>query len=84
MASDFFPVEAVSLVMGIEGKAGSIEVTLFPLLIGYLLDTYKAIGNIIAGYNILFTPCSVAYLVSLVIIHFLTCKSERLMLEQIQ
>jgi len=84
MASDMFPVEAVSSVVGIAGTAGSIGGILFPILIGYLLDTYKALGNITAGYHILFTLCSVAYLVSLCIIHFLTRKSERLSLEQIQ
>ncbi len=84
MASDMFPVEAVSSVVGIAGTAGSIGGILFPILIGYLLDTYKALGNITVGYNILFTLCSVAYLVSLAIIHFLTRKSERLRLEQIQ
>lgn len=84
MASDMFPVEAVSSVVGIAGTAGSLGGILFPILIGYLLDTYKALGNITAGYNILFTICSVAYLVSLAIIHLLTRKSKQVMLEQIQ
>lgn len=84
MASDMFPVEAVSSVVGIAGTAGSLGGILFPILIGYLLDTYKGLGNITTGYNILFTLCSVAYLVSLAIIHLLTRKSERVKLEQIQ
>ncbi|MBK5277993.1 MAG: MFS transporter, partial [Bacteroidia bacterium] len=84
MASDMFPSEAVSSVVGIAGTAGSIGGVLFPILIGYLLDTYKALGNVTIGYNIIFTLCSFAYLLSLTIIHFLTRKSEPVALKQIQ
>lgn len=84
LASDMFPVEAVSSVVGIAGTAGSLGGILFPILIGYLLDTYKALGNITAGYHILFTICSLAYLVSLAIIHWLTRNSKQVTLEQIQ
>jgi ACS family hexuronate transporter-like MFS transporter len=41
MASDMFPTEAVSSVVGIAGMAGATGGILFPILIGFLLDTYK-------------------------------------------
>jgi ACS family hexuronate transporter-like MFS transporter len=55
--------------------AGAIGGILFPLLVGTLLDTYKAAGNLSAGYNILFTVCGCTYLVAFVIIHLLTKKA---------
>ncbi len=75
MASDMFPREAVSSVVGIGGMAGAVGGILFPILVGSLLDTYKASGNLGAGYNILFTICGCTYLFAWAIIHFLTRKS---------
>lgn len=72
IVSDIFPKRAVSSVVGIGGMAGSIGSTLFPLLVGSLLDYYKAAGNIGAGYNVLFVICGLAYFVAWLIIHFLT------------
>jgi ACS family hexuronate transporter-like MFS transporter len=76
MASDLFPKQAVSSVVGIGGMAGAVGGMLFPLLVGWLLDTYKAAGNIGAGYNILFTICGCTYLFAWVIIHLLTRKAK--------
>jgi ACS family hexuronate transporter-like MFS transporter len=70
--SDMFPKRAVSSVVGIGGMAGSLGSTFFPMLVGALLDHYKALGNIGAGYNILFIICGLAYMLAWVIIHFLT------------
>ena len=53
MASDMFPTEAVSSVVGIAGMAGAVGGILFPMLVGYLLDSYKAAGNLTGGYNLL-------------------------------
>jgi ACS family hexuronate transporter-like MFS transporter len=75
MSSDMFPKEAVSSVVGIGGMAGAIGGILFPMFVGYLLDSYKASGNISAGYNILFTICGCTYLLAFVIIHVLTKKA---------
>ncbi|CAG5016607.1 Hexuronate transporter [Dyadobacter sp. CECT 9275] len=72
IVSDIFPKRAVSSVVGIGGMAGSIGSTLFPLVVGALLDHYKEVGNIGAGYNILFVICGLAYFVAWLIIHFLT------------
>ena len=54
--------------------AGAIGGILFPMLVGYLLDTYKALGHIEFGYNILFTICGCMYLCAFTIIHLLIRK----------
>ncbi len=72
MASDMFPKEAVSSVVGIGGMAGAVGGILFPMLVGTLLDTYKEAGNLTGGYNVLFTMCGFTYLIALSIIHYLT------------
>lgn len=74
VVSDIIPKESVSSVVGIGGMAGSLGSTFFPLLVGALLDHYKLMGNIGAGYNILFTICGLSYFVAWVIIHLLTSK----------
>lgn len=72
IVSDIIPKRAVSSVVGIGGMAGSIGAALFPLLAGYILDHYKAMGNIGAGYNILFIISGCAYLIAWLIIQVLT------------
>ena len=72
MASDMFPSGAVSSVVGIAGMAGAVGGILFPVLVGYLLDSYKAAGNITGGYNLLFAICGLTYLTAWIIIHLLT------------
>lgn len=74
MASDMFPTEAVSSVVGIAGMAGAVGGILFPMLVGYLLDSYKAAGSLTGGYNLLFTICGSTYLTAWIIIHLLTRK----------
>jgi len=82
-ASDMFPKEAVSSVVGIGGMAGAVGGILFPMLVGSLLDAYKLSGNITAGYNILFTICGFTYLVAWIIIHLLTRKAEKVKLNEL-
>jgi MFS transporter, ACS family, hexuronate transporter len=72
MASDMFPSGAVSSVVGIAGMAGAVGGILFPMLVGYLLDSYKTAGNLTGGYNLLFTICGLTYLSAWTIIHLLT------------
>ncbi|SFE97225.1 MFS transporter [Thermoflexibacter ruber] len=79
-ASDMFPKKAVSSVVGIGGMAGSVGGILFPLFVGKLLDSYKAAGDITAGYNILFTICGLAYLLAWVVMHFFAPKMEQVKL----
>ena len=76
--SDMFPKSAVSSVVGIGGMAGSIGGMLFPLLVGAVLDHYKALGNINVGYNILFVVCGCGYLVAWVLMHLLAPRMERI------
>jgi ACS family hexuronate transporter-like MFS transporter len=40
-ASDMFPKQAVSSVVGIGGMAGAIGGIFFPMFVGYLLDAYR-------------------------------------------
>jgi ACS family hexuronate transporter-like MFS transporter len=75
-ASDMFPKAAVSSVVGIGGMAGSVGGILFPLLIGILLDHFKALGNINVGYNIIFIICGCAYVVAWFLMHVLSPKME--------
>ena len=84
MASDMFPTEAVSSVVGIAGMAGAVGGILFPILIGSLLDTYKAAGNLTGGYNLIFTLCGFTYLIAWTIIHLLTKKSEKVELTELK
>ena len=72
IVSDLFPKRAVSSVVGMGGFVGSMGSTLFPLLVGSLLDFYKAAGNIGAGYNILFIICGCTYFVAWTCIQLLT------------
>ena len=76
LASDMFPKQAVSSVVGIGGTAGAVGGILFPILVGSLLDQYKAAGNLTGGYNILFTICGFTYLVAWLIIHLLTRRAK--------
>ncbi|MDX1909212.1 MAG: MFS transporter [Bacteroidia bacterium] len=71
-ASDVFPKKAISSVIGIGGMAGSIGGMLFPLLVGALLDSYKAAGNILAGYNLLFLLSGMAYIIAWGVMHLCT------------
>lgn len=71
-ASDMFPKEAVSSVVGIAGMAGAVGGILFPLLVGSILDSYKSAGNLTGGYNLIFTICGFTYLTVWIIIHLLT------------
>ena len=82
--SDMFPSEAVSSVVGIGGMAGAVGGILFPILVGYLLDSYKLAGNLTGGYNLLFTICGFTYLFAWTIIHLLTRKHEVVRLNELE
>ena len=84
LASDMFPSQVVSSVVGIGGMAGALGGILFPMFIGSVLDSYKALGNINAGYNLIFTICGCTYLIALLIIHLLTRNKVKVKLEEIQ
>lgn len=83
MASDLFPKQAVSSVVGIGGMAGAIGGIFFPLLVGTLLDSYEGAGNIAGGYRLIFTICGLTYLAAWVIIHLLTKNSKKVDVHEI-
>lgn len=78
--SDMFPKKAVSSVVGIGGMAGSIGGALFPLFIGFVLDYYKGLDNLVAGYNIIFIICGCAYLLAWLLMHLLAPRMKEVVL----
>lgn len=84
IVSDIIPKGAVSSVVGLGGMAGSLGSTIFPLIVGFVLNYYKQAGNINAGYNIIFIICGSAYLIAWIIIHLLTSKMKPLQLSRLQ
>jgi MFS transporter, ACS family, hexuronate transporter len=76
IVSDMLPRKAVSSVIGIGGMAGAIGGVIFPLFIGFILDYYKTLNNLTAGYNIIFIICGLSFIVGWLVIHFLTPKME--------
>ncbi len=80
IVSDMFPKRTVSSVVGIGGMAGSVGGALFPLFIGAVLDYYTGLGNLTAGYNIIFTVCGLAYVLAWVLMHFLTPREKQVVL----
>ncbi|WP_454802199.1 MFS transporter [Mucilaginibacter phyllosphaerae] len=75
-ASDMFPKRAVSSVVGIGGMAGSVGGIFFPFLIGYILESYKEVGNLTGGYNIIFSVCACSYMVAWLAMHLITPKMK--------
>jgi ACS family hexuronate transporter-like MFS transporter len=80
--SDSFPKQAVASVIGIGGMAGALGGMLFPIVTGMLLDSYKASGNVAAGYGILFAFCAGAYLFSLILLQLLNARLEPLQIKK--
>jgi len=76
-ASDVFPKTSVSSIVGLGTMAGAVGSIIFPILIGAILDHFKSLGKITAGYNIIFVICSCAYLIAWVIMHLLTDKIKK-------
>jgi ACS family hexuronate transporter-like MFS transporter len=56
---------------------------LFPLFVGYILDSYKSAGNLLGGYNLLFIICGLTYLFAWTIIHLLTRNSGTVSLNEL-
>ncbi len=74
VASDMFPKKAISSVVGIGGMAGSVGGVLFPIFVGYILETYKQLGDSTAGYNIIFFVCGLMYMLAWAVMHFISPK----------
>lgn len=76
--SDMFPKKAVSSVTGIGGMAGALGGMLIAKLAGFILDHYKAAGDIKIGYYVMFIICGLAYLVAwLIMFKVLVPKMKR-------
>lgn len=76
LASDMFPKYAVSSVSGIGGMAGSVGGIIFPIVVGLLLNHYKLLGDIGAGYRILFMICASMYLLAWLLVHICAPRME--------
>lgn len=74
VASDMFPKRAISSVVGIGGMAGSLGGVLFPIFVGYILETYRQLGDSTAGYNIIFFVCGLMYMLAWAVMHFISPK----------
>ncbi|MBL7696936.1 MAG: MFS transporter [Chitinophagaceae bacterium] len=79
---DMFPKHMVSSVVGIGGMAGAIGSVLLPIFVGYILDYYKAAGDILAGYNIIFGICGTSFMIAWLVIHLLIPKLNKVTLTQ--
>jgi ACS family hexuronate transporter-like MFS transporter len=75
--SDMFAKKDVGTIVGLGGMAGSIGGIIFPWFCGHILDRYHHLGNVTAGYAILFAICASAYVIAFVIHHLLAPRFER-------
>jgi ACS family hexuronate transporter-like MFS transporter len=80
--SDMFPKKAMASVIGIGGMAGSAGGILFPALTGRLLDHFQKLGNVTAGYAILFGICACMYLVAFALNHLCAPRFEPFQLKE--
>jgi ACS family hexuronate transporter-like MFS transporter len=80
--SDMFPKGAIARVTGLGGMAGAMGGMVFPLVCGYELDRYRALGNEAAAYTELLGICAFAYLLTFVVHHWLAPRFEPLRMER--
>jgi MFS transporter, ACS family, hexuronate transporter len=73
---DMFPKYAIASVVGLGGLAGATGGMLFPIFCGKLLDKFTKLGDVAAGYSILFAICAFAYVVTFIFHHLLAPKLE--------
>ncbi|GAB4032832.1 MFS transporter [Spirosoma jeollabukense] len=64
VAADQFPKQVLSRVVGLGTMAGTLGGAVFPLLVGRILDHYKALDQLSEGYYIIFYIAGLAYLVA--------------------
>src|SRR5690242_10668212 len=75
--SDMFPKQTVASVTGMGGMAGALGGILIAFLAGKLFDHYKLLGNLDAGYFIMFIICGCAYLLAWVLMSLLAPRLKR-------
>ncbi|MEO6526533.1 MAG: MFS transporter [Gemmatimonadaceae bacterium] len=77
LTADLFPKRAVAGVAGMSGMVGSIGGIFFPVIVGMLLDRYKASGaGEPAAYAIIFGFCSTAYVIAFLANHLFAPRYE--------
>ena len=64
VAADQFPKQVISRVVGLGTMAGTLGGAVFPLVVGRILDHYKALGSLSEGYYVIFYIAGLAYLVA--------------------
>ena len=74
--SDMFPKKVVGSVTSIGTMGGFTAAALFQVLCGFVINSYRASGNVETGYLILFIMCASAYLTALLVFHLLAPKME--------
>jgi len=75
--SDMFPKKATASVTGIGGMFGGLGGILLVLLVQKnMFVYYESIGNIQAGYFIMFLICGAAYLLAWLLMHLLVPKMD--------
>ena len=78
LTADLFPRRAIAAVAGMSGMVGSSGGIIFPIVVGALLDHYKATGaGESAAYGILFFVCSSAYVVAFLVSNVIAPRFER-------
>ena len=81
--SDIFPKKATASANSIGTMFATVVSLVFSYSIGSVLNYWKGIGHIEAGYSILFTFCAIVYIIGWVIFNLLTPKLEPLNFELI-
>ena len=79
--SDIFPKKATASANSIGTMFATVVSLVFSYSIGSVLNYWKGIGHIEAGYSILFTFCAIVYIIGWVIFNLLTPKLEPLNFE---
>jgi|WetSurMetagenome_2_1015567.scaffolds.fasta_scaffold18851_2 MFS transporter, ACS family, hexuronate transporter len=79
--SDIFPKKATASATSIGTMFATIVSLLFSYNIGSVLDYWKRMGHVEAGYSILFTFCALAYIIGWTVFNLLIPKLEPLKLD---
>ncbi|MNN98765.1 hypothetical protein D3C81_2182310 [compost metagenome] len=70
--------------MGIGGTAGSVGGMIFPLIVGIVLEHYKALENLTLGYNLIFIVCASSYLTAWIIMRLMANRGAPLLQEPLK
>jgi ACS family hexuronate transporter-like MFS transporter len=74
--SDMFPKKVVASVTSIGTMGGYTAVSLFQLLTGAVIASFRTSGNVETGYFIMFIICAASYPIALFFFHLLVPKME--------